>query len=102
MKAKQLFEELSEIAKSMGFTVRKDTGNFRSNNCVLKEEKIILLNKFSSIEAHNRTLAFAIILEEDFHSIYIKPIVREYLQKEKESPLDEALRDFSLKIENRE
>ncbi|OGU56578.1 MAG: hypothetical protein A2X64_06340 [Ignavibacteria bacterium GWF2_33_9] len=86
MRPKQLFEELIEIAKSNGYAVRKDTGNFRSNNCVLKDEKIIILNKFSTIESHNRTLAYAINQLLD-NANYIKPAIREYLQEEAEKPL---------------
>ena len=95
MKPRELFEELTAIAKSLGFTIRKDTGNFRSSNCILRDEKIILLNKFNTPEAHNRTLASAINLADN-NSIYIKPVVREFLAEEMEKPLDDALKDLSI------
>lgn len=88
MKSKQLFDELTELAKSLGFSIRKDSGNFRSSNCILREEKIIILNKFTSIESHTKTLTEA-INQSDLNSIFIKPAIREYLSKESEiSQLD--------------
>jgi nanoRNase/pAp phosphatase (c-di-AMP/oligoRNAs hydrolase) len=94
MKPKQLFDELTEVAKALGFAIRKDTGNFRSNNCVLKEEKIIILNKFGSIESHNRTIALA-INQSDNNSIFIKPVIREYLAEEMQKPLVGALEEIN-------
>lgn len=94
MKPKQLLEELTEVAKALGFAIRKDTGNFRSNNCVLKDEKIIILNKYGSIESHNRTLALAINQSEN-NSIFIKPVIRDYLTEEMQKPLEGALEELS-------
>ena len=95
MKPKNLFEELIGIAKQLGFAIRKDTGNFRSSNCILKEEKIIILNKFGSIESHNSTLAQAINQAEN-NSIFIKPIIREYLLETAEKPLEKALQEIKI------
>lgn len=80
MKPQKLYEELSEIAHSLGYRIRKDTGNFKSNNCILKDEKIIILNKYSGIEGYNSTLAKA-IYESDCEGIFIKPVIREYIEQ---------------------
>ena len=80
MKAQKLYDELSEIAKSLGYKIRKDIGNFKSNNCILKEEKIIILNKYVSIEGHNSTLAKA-ICDANFEGIYLKPVIRDYIEQ---------------------
>jgi hypothetical protein len=81
MKPQHINIELGEIVKSLGYKIRKDTGNFRSNNCIIKEEKVIVLNKFATIESHNRTLAKA-INQEDVVGIFIKPVIREFLDSE--------------------
>ncbi len=79
MKPNQLFEELSEIAKSLGYRIRKDVGNFKSNNCIVKQEKIIILNKYASINSYNKTLVAA-IKQENYDTIFIKPQLREIIE----------------------
>lgn len=79
MKPNQLFEELSEIAKSLGYRIRKDTGSFKSNNCIVKQEKIIILNKYASVNSYNKTLVAA-IKQEDYEKIFIKPQLREFIE----------------------
>lgn len=79
MKPSQLFDELSEIAKSVGYRIRKETGTFKSNNCIVKQEKIIILNKFATLNSYNQTLVAA-IKQENLDKIFIKPQVREYIE----------------------
>lgn len=79
MKPYQLFEELSEIAKHLGYSIRKETGNFKSNNCIVKQEKIIILNKFANLNSYNKTLVVA-IKQENYDKIFIKPQVREFIE----------------------
>ncbi|HPD33681.1 MAG TPA: hypothetical protein P5545_07055 [Bacteroidota bacterium] len=80
MKPQKLYDELSEIAMSLGYKIRKDTGNFKSNNCILKDEKIIILNKYVSIEGHNSTLAKA-IYDANYEDIFLKPVIRDYIDQ---------------------
>jgi len=79
MKPHQLFEELSQIAHNLGYRIRKEIGNFKSNNCIVKQEKIIILNKFASVNSYNKTLVAA-IKQENYDKIYIKPQVREFIE----------------------
>lgn len=78
MKPNQIFEELSEIAKSLGYRIRKDSGSFKSNNCIVKQEKIIILNKYADVNSYNKTLVAA-IKQEEYDKIYIKPQLREFI-----------------------
>ncbi len=80
MKSQKIFEELNEIVQSLGYKIRKDTGNFKSNNCILKEEKIIILNKYTGIEGYNATLAKA-IYDSNYEGIFLKPAIREYIEQ---------------------
>lgn len=79
MKPNQLFDELSEIAKNLGYRIRKEAGNFKSNNCIVKQEKIIILNKFANVSSYNKALVAA-IKQENYEKIYIKPQVREFIE----------------------
>lgn len=92
MKPQKLYEELSEIAKSLGYKIRKDIGNFKSNNCILKDEKIIILNKYSGIEGYNSIIAKA-IYDSDYEGIFIKPIVREYIEQVSKPPITTNIKD---------
>jgi hypothetical protein len=80
MKIKELYGELLEIAKSIGFSIKKDNGNFHGGACVLYDERIILLNKNVPLEAHINIIANAIA--PYINEIFIKPKVRELIEKE--------------------
>jgi|YNPBryBLVA2012_1023415.scaffolds.fasta_scaffold07806_2 hypothetical protein len=97
MKPNQLFDELSEIAKNLGYRIRKETGNFKSNNCIVKQEKIIILNKFANINSYNKTLVAA-IKQEDYEKIFIKPQVREFIESLTDT--SELISIFEQEIKN--
>ncbi|ROL56781.1 hypothetical protein D9V84_07100 [Bacteroidetes/Chlorobi group bacterium Naka2016] len=80
MKSKALFEEMVEILKSIGYNVRKDNGSFTGGACIVKEQKLIVLNKNYPIEAYVDILAS--ILYDYLDKIYIKPKVREFIESE--------------------
>jgi hypothetical protein len=96
MKSTTLFEELSELVKNAGYKIVKDTGNFRSNNCILKDEKIVVLNKFANIESHNKTLAAAII-QSNLDNFYIKPVIREYIDTQANQNSKTEEKEFNIK-----
>jgi hypothetical protein len=47
----QFLKKLEEIFSENGYVVRYEKGNFRSGYCVLEDRKIIVVNKFSSLES---------------------------------------------------
>lgn len=42
--------KLEDILKEAGYKIRYEKGNFKSGFCVLEETKVIVVNKFVSIE----------------------------------------------------
>lgn len=80
VKPKELYEEMIEILKSIGYSVRKDNGSFTGGACVLKDEKIIVLNRNLPIETQLSVLST--VLYEYVDKIYIRPRVREFVEKE--------------------
>lgn len=80
MRVKELYEELLGIAKSIGFSIKKDNGNFHGGACLLYDERIILLNKNVPLEAHINIIANAIAPYID--EIFIRPKVRELIERE--------------------
>jgi hypothetical protein len=95
MKASVLFDELAELVKIAGYKIVKDTGNFRSNNCILKDDKIIVLNKFANVEAHNKTLA-ATIIQSNLENNYIKPVIREYIDLQADNNSKTDVKEFNI------
>ncbi len=77
MKPKELNSKLIEIAQSIGFRIKRDNGNFRGGDCILFNEKIIVLNKNLPFEEQNIILATAI--EPFLNDIYVKPNIRELI-----------------------
>lgn len=81
MKLNQICDELMELAKQAGYSVRKENGSFHSGGCLLNEQKIIVINRSTPLESLTRILARTVAAESDKCG-FIKPAVREYIDKE--------------------
>jgi len=80
MNSRDLFDELSEIAKNIGITIRKEKGNFKSGICLIKDKEIVILNKTTPVEAMNSILAACLFRHSE--NIFMKPIIRDFIEKE--------------------
>ncbi len=52
----QLLKQLEEVFAEIGYKVRYEKGNFKSGYCILENQKVVLLNKFTVIESRISTL----------------------------------------------
>ena len=43
-------DKLEELFMQAGYTIRNEKGNFKSGSCLIETSKIIVLNKFSTVE----------------------------------------------------
>jgi hypothetical protein len=79
----QLIRELIETFDTCGYKVRMDKGNFKGGFCLLREQKLLLLNRGLEQE---KKLNFLIqnLSEIETENIYIKPNIRELIDKEKD------------------
>lgn len=50
-------DKIEKIYKEAGYTIRYEKGNFKSGQCVLEEQKIVVVNKFSALESKIEFLA---------------------------------------------
>ncbi len=48
--------KLEKILAESGYVIRYERGNFQSGYCVLEERKVIVLNKFLSVEGRVNTV----------------------------------------------
>ena len=77
----QLLKELEELAEKSSISVRYEKGDFDGGFCVLKAERIIVINKRLAPQRRTSILAQA-LAEVGIEEIYLKPVVREFIEDE--------------------
>ena len=80
MKQKEIYDEMIDLLKSLGYKIRKENGNFEGGACILRDEKIIILNKTLPIELHLSILSN--VISEYSDKIFIRPKIREFIEKQ--------------------
>ena len=76
-------KKLEELLKEQTYEVRYEKGNFRSNYCLLEAKRVVVINKFSTLESRIQALIEIITtlnannqIKVDFRDIGLKnPIV---------------------------
>ncbi|EKB51268.1 hypothetical protein [Cecembia lonarensis] len=63
---KNFLDKLENIFAASEYILRYEKGNFKSGYCVLKENKIVIINKYYTLEGKVNTL-IDIIKELEFH-----------------------------------
>jgi hypothetical protein len=89
MTNEELFEELKQIAIELGIRVRFETGDFDGGYCLLREEKMLVLNRRSTVPKKIRTLSLG-LSEYGIDGLYVKPNVREAIEDEIAKAVREA------------
>lgn len=78
---KQMLTELEEVADKLGYKVRYEKGNFAGGYCVLRESQLLVVNSRNEIE--RRIIIVSKSLKEiGIDDIYVKPNIRELIEKE--------------------
>lgn len=83
-KPEAILEELEKFVKSLGITLRYERGDFEGGYCVLKEQKMIVINKFANTQKRISLLSQSIVeigIDENLMDENIKNIVEEELAK---------------------
>jgi hypothetical protein len=100
MDLNEVFNEMIEIAKKIGITVRKENGKFKGGTCIINEEEVILINNSIPIESKTRMLANC-LSNYKIEDVFMKPMVRDYIENEQfERENQNPLNDFKVIIEN--
>lgn len=76
-----MWEELKQLAATLGFRVRTERGDFDGGSCLLRDQRIVLINRWHSIEARLTLLALA-LAELDLENVFVKPSVRDFIEDE--------------------
>lgn len=76
-----LINDLVEVLYQLGFEVRVEKGTFKGGFCMLREQKVFLLNR--NLEQDRKIAVLARNISElGTDGIYLKPSVRELVEKE--------------------
>jgi len=77
----ELFEELKALSAELGIKLRFENGNFDGGYCLLREERLLVLNRRATVPKKIRTLARG-LSEYGLGSIFIRPALREAIEDE--------------------
>jgi hypothetical protein len=81
MKHEELIEELHQVAEQLGIVVRYEKGDFEGGYCVLKEERLLLVNKRLAPNKKASVLALG-LHAVGLDNVYLKPALRAYIEDE--------------------
>jgi len=76
-----LIKELVEVLDKLGFSVRVEKGSFKGGFCLLREQKIFLLNR--NLEQDKKiNVLLKNISGIGVEGLYLKPNIRDLIDKE--------------------
>jgi len=75
-----LLEELKQLASQIGAKVRFERGDFKGGYCLIKKNKIIVINKLSNLQRKVYILASA-LKELGLEELYVSPKIRELIEE---------------------
>ena len=81
MNIQHILDDMVELARSLGYVVRREKGSFKCGACVLHNQKIILLNKHVPAETLSVMMARILALH-DLEGLVMKPAIRAAIKKE--------------------
>lgn len=79
-----LIQDLKALAAQLGATVRFEKGDFKGGYCILKDTKVIVINKSANLQRKALILSMA-LKELGVDDIYINPKLREVIEEMSES-----------------
>ena len=81
MKQEELIQELHAIAQQLGVSIRYERGDFQGGYCILKADKILLVNR--QLMPGRKASILALALQDiGLDNVFIKPAVRAFIEDE--------------------
>ncbi len=75
-----IIQELKDIINNLGIQIRFEKGDFKGGYCLLKNKKLIVINKIQSSKRKIYILSKA-LAEIGVDDIYISPKIREIIEE---------------------
>lgn len=76
----EIIQELRTIASQLGAAVRFEKGDFSGGYCLLKDDKVIVINKNANLQKKAMILSAA-LKELGVDDIYVNPKLRELIEE---------------------
>jgi hypothetical protein len=81
MKPEEIIEELEGVAAQLGVTVRFEKGDFEGGYCILRDRKLLLVNR--RLMPGRKASVLAVALQEiGMENVFLKPALRAYIEDE--------------------
>ncbi len=77
----KIVTELEELAHQLNIDIRYEKGDFEGGYCILKEQKVVVINKRLLDSRKATTLAVA-LADYGIETKFIKPKLREFIEDE--------------------
>jgi len=77
----QLLSDLQELSRQLNIKVRFEKGDFEGGYCILKDQKVLVINKKLSDARKASALAQG-LADYGIESTFIKPNLRAYIEDE--------------------
>jgi hypothetical protein len=75
-----IIQDLKSLAAQLGAEVRFEKGDFKGGYCILKESKVIVINKMANLQRKVMILSMA-LKELGIDQIYLTPRLREIIDE---------------------
>jgi hypothetical protein len=75
-----IIQDLRSVASQLGATVRFEKGDFKGGYCLIKENKVIVINKNANLQRKAIILSDA-LKELGVDEIYLNPRLREIIEE---------------------
>ena len=79
MKTETLLQRLEDLIERLGYTLRKEKGNFSGDHCIVEGDKLVMVNKNKPPEMRVGTYA-RVLKQIGLEDVYVKPAVRDELE----------------------
>jgi len=76
----EIIQELKALASQLGAEVRFEKGDFKGGYCILKESKVIVINKLANLQRKVVILSMA-LKELGIDQLYLTPRMREIIDE---------------------
>lgn len=76
----EIIQDLKSISTQLGATVRFEKGDFKGGYCLIKDSKVIVINKNANLQRKAMILAAA-LKELGVDEIYLNPRLREVIEE---------------------
>ena len=76
-----LIQELEQLTQQLGLRIRYEKGDFEGGYCIVRDEKVLVVNKRLHDMRKASVLALA-LREFGVETVFLKPMVREFIEDE--------------------